>query len=159
MGVKPTVRMNESVISEDEVREMEEQSNELRAKMREIDDTIRSLGSKIRQFSTDVTKKSNRLEQIVASQANHLQTIKLVKSRIPEKEKLVKSLTPNKKELEKNQQKVQDAEVELGAATATANSSKEKVDEINKQMVEIGQGRIEGKKKLIEKVFSTHIFR
>merc|ERR1711990_713029 len=94
MGVKPTVRMNESVISEDEVHEMEEQSNELRAKMREIDDTIRSLGSKIRQFSTDVTKKSNRLEQIVASQANHLQTIKLVKSRIPEKEKLVNSLTP-----------------------------------------------------------------
>ena len=47
--------------------------------------------------------------------------------------------------------KIQDAEVEFGAAEANALSTKEEVDAINKQMIEIGQGRIEGTKKNIEK--------
>ena len=49
------------------------------------------------------------------------------------------------------EQRVKDAEVEHGAAKATADTAAEKVEEINLQMVEIGKGRIEGKKKLIEK--------
>ena len=151
MGTKATVRMNESVISESEVGEMEEELNELRNKIREIDDRIRTIGNELRQAQTDVSKKSNRLELISASLTNQKEQIELVKSRIPEKEKLVKTLRPDKKKLEKIGQTVQDAEVELGAAKATADAARDKVEEINKQMVEIGQGRIEGKKKLIEK--------
>ena len=50
MGEKPTVRVNEVVVPAEDIEQMERQVDEMRSKLREIDDQVRTLNNEMRLF-------------------------------------------------------------------------------------------------------------
>ena len=63
----------------------------------------------------------------------------------------MKNTQPDKKELERIEEELKDAEINHGAAKAEAETARDEVEELNKQIGEKGKGKIEGIKKQIKK--------
>lgn len=151
MGEKPQIKVNEKTVTEDEVTEMIEIVDKLREELRDIDQKIRKLQGEIAQLKKKLQKNKERFEIIDTEWKTAENKIVLLEKRVKPAELEVEKNKPDLKKKKSLEELVKDAEVDCGALKAQSETIKTEVDEINKKIGDIGKGKIEGIKKIIQK--------
>ena len=105
----------------------------------------------IAQLKKKLQKNKERFEIIDTEWKTAENKIVLLEKRVKPAELEVEKNKPDLKKKKSLEELVKDAEVDCGALKAQSETIKTEVDEINKKIGDIGKGKIEGIKKIIQK--------